>query len=409
MPSQKATLTIDLPNTHNVITFKPPSTPQFSRTTPNYRTQDPTELRGSLELYLPSKRQVKSIKVGLKNVEEIIINGKPTRRLVLNEELLISVNELMHQGVHKYEFSFILDTRTPTYERHSRGGTLQYLEALVEFDEIFSKSLLHKMPLIFVGHPNSEGSFIPFEHIHQDYVEDIGPLEVSFKTQHLTIAGYILIEIYLPSPVPGLEIRGVKVSLEQHTTIHDEEKVIEKLPVNVNVLLDEGGKTDCIIRAPEHDSVIEGRYFVRLPKDDDCRPSTLDWSLARLRQAHFLVVDMLYKREKLKMATVKIPLVLPQCLLSADSIALPTYTDTGYPVPSKRHWEMPLPQHYINCSCGKDDKSLKADAEGANNPDTYVPSREGIWISDLRTKEESIPSRDSYEEIRAAKRVNEYY
>lgn len=398
---------LDLPNTHNVIVLTEPSY-LASRSVPNYSTQDIYELRGTLELFLPTKRRIKRIQVKLQNVEEVIINGKSSRRLALDETLEVNVDEeLMERGVHLYEFNLRLDSCTPNYDRHPSGGTLQYLEATVEFDELFSRSLMRRMPLLFISHPNGEG-FIPLDHVHQDYVEDLGPLEVSFKTQHLTIAGYILVEMYLPSPAPSLEIKGLTVSLEQHTSIHDDGHLVETLPVDTHVLLDEGGRGDYMMRAPEHSVAIRSFYYVKLPTDDYCRPSTLDWSRARLRQQHFIKFDLLYKKEKLRSASVKIPVVLPQCLLSVDSVTLPMYSDAGYPVPSKRLWDQPLPQYYDNCSCGKDSLTLKADAEGVRNLEKFTPKKEGIWLTDLRVKEESISSRDSYEEIRAAKRVNEY-
>ncbi|TIA91392.1 hypothetical protein E3P99_01119 [Wallemia hederae] len=409
MPNAKPTLTIDLPNSHNVLQFKPLSYIQ-SRTIPDYTVQDVCELRGTLELFLPTVRRIKAIRVTLKNVEEVIIRGKSSRRIVLEETVTVNTHEeLMERGVHIYEFNLRVDSRTPTYERHPCGGTLQYLEAIVEFNEMFSRSLTHRIPLLFVSHPMGDG-VIPLDHTHQDYVDDLGPFEVSFKTQHLTVGGFILVEMYLPSPAPGLEVRAITVSLEQHTSVHDDGKLMETLPVDTHTLLSEQPKKDasCLIKVPENSAAIKSFHYAKLPTDDYCRPSTLDWSLARLRQQHFITFDLLYKKDKLRCATVKIPVILPQCLLSVDSVTLPTYGEAGYPVPTKRLWDQPLPRSYTNCSCGKDSLILKADAEGVHDLKKYKPRDEGIWIANLRVKEESISSRDSHEEVRAAKRVNEY-
>lgn len=407
MPLQKSSLTIDLPNTHNVIVLKEPAFLSSSRV-PNYSSQEVYELRGTLELFLPARRRIRSIQVKLQNVEEAVVHGRMSRRLVLDETLEVSVDEEgLDRGVHIYEFNLRIDSRTPNYDRHPRGGTMQYLEATVQFHELFSRALTRRIPLIFVSHPNGEG-FIPLDHVHRDYVDELGPLEVSFKTQHLTIAGYIMVEMYLPSPAPALEIKGLSVTLEQHTSIHDNGHLVETLPVDTHTLLEKGGREDCLMRAPNHSAAIRCFYYVKLPTDDYCRPSTLEWSMARLRHQHFIKFDLLYKKEKLRCASVNVPVILPQCLLSVDSVTLPTYSDAGYPVPSKRLWDQPLPQYYNNCSCGKDSLTLKADAEGVQNLDKFTPKKQGIWLTDLRHKEESISSRDSYEEIRAAKRVNEY-
>ena len=102
MPPNKPSLTIDLPNSHNVFTFKPPQTPSTSRRHPPYSTSDPVEVRGSLDLLLPTKRHVKSINVALKIQEDVISKfGYRERELVLNETLHVQADEIMHQGVHR--------------------------------------------------------------------------------------------------------------------------------------------------------------------------------------------------------------------------------------------------------------------------------------------------------------------
>lgn len=90
--------------------------------------------------------------------------------------------------LYRYEFSFIVNTRTPAYERHKNGTVFQWLEATVDFNEFFSRPLISKVHLIFIVHPYG-GGYIPFEHIHHDFIDNLGPYEISLKTQHLTVAG----------------------------------------------------------------------------------------------------------------------------------------------------------------------------------------------------------------------------
>ena len=208
------------------------------------------------------------------------------------------------------------------------------------------------------------------------------------------------------------------MKLKQQTTIHSKDgKSIDHLEPQIHQLLALGSNsTDLIIS--DDGSAIQSRWLARLPIDDQCRPSTVEWSNNRLRQKHELILDLVYKKDKIRCVTITVPIILPTCLLSVESVTLPTYSDAGYPVPSKRFWDLPVPNFYYNCSCGRSSEVMKAVAEGVTNVHEYVKNshlrREGIWKCDIRHRDSNISDGSdtnpsiSGDEIRAAKRVNEY-
>lgn len=160
MLPDKPTLSINLHNPTNVITLSP--------------STDSVKVSGQVELNLPSKQSVKYVKIKMKNAEEIVKYSKRDEKLFMHEVLSFKQNESLDEGVHKYDFDFHVSKTQPCF---AAGDVAAYIEAKVEFDELLANPLVTNMFIILVGSP-SDSQYIPLEHIHQDFVEDVGSFEM---------------------------------------------------------------------------------------------------------------------------------------------------------------------------------------------------------------------------------------
>ncbi|TIA78760.1 hypothetical protein E3P98_03674 [Wallemia ichthyophaga] len=361
MSPDKPTLSIKLHNHTNVITLCP--------------STDNVRVSGQVELNLPTKQSVKFIKIKMKNAEEIVKYAKRDEKMFMHEVLTFKQNESLDQGLHKYDFDFHVSKSQPCF---AAGDVAAYIEAKVEFDEILAHPLIANMFIILLGSP-SDSQQISLEHIHQDFVEDVGSFEVSFKSKHLTTQGFIDIGLYLPSAAPGLEIKGVKVKFEQHTVIQNKDKVISTPPVDKEVLLLEGSRDSTLIRANSEQDAITGHWILQLPSNDNIKPTTMEFSQGRIQRKHYLEFNIMFKKDTLRLAAVRVPLTITQRTLSTAAQVPSDYGQSSNPIPTKRFWELPHSHLFSHCPADTTEDDLKSAAVG-----NAIGAPQGLSLSALR-------------------------
>ncbi|TIA85889.1 hypothetical protein E3P99_03860 [Wallemia hederae] len=359
--SSKPLLKINLANPTNVVTLSP--------------STDSVKVSGQVELHLPSKQSVKFVKIKMKNAEEIVKYSKRDEKLHIHEVVTFKQGESLSEGTHKYDFDFHVSKSQPCF---AAGDVAAYIEAKVEFDDMLAQPLIANMFIIIVASPQ-DSQYVPLEHIHQDFVEDVGSFEVSFKSNHLTTQGYIDVGMYLPSAAPGLEIKGVKVKFEQHTTVHDSKKVISTPPVDKEVLHLEGDGDSTLIKAESDNEAIFGHWILRLPANDRIKSTTMDFSNGRIQRKHYLEFNVMFKKDTLRLASVRVPLVVGQRVLSTASQFPEDYGQSTNPIPAKRFWELPAANFFSHCPADHTEEDLKAAAIGNAGHE-----RQGLWLSGLR-------------------------
>ncbi|TIA95016.1 hypothetical protein E3P94_03922 [Wallemia ichthyophaga] len=314
-----ATLHIDLPRSHNVITHSP--------------DEPEKELAGIATLNLPTKRFIKSIDVDLKCVEEVHLSRGKEKHELLSERFNICGEETLDAGVHELDFFFYIPN-TFVYERHSHGTCFQYLKATVIFNEWIALPLSRKLDLLFAAHPIGWG-YIPFGESVESSIEGLGPVEVAFNTRHLTVSCVIEMEMHLPQAVADLRVHGIRLSVEQATMLfsRNDQHYKETLPPKTVAILNQGTNTLNSNILPDRLSQtypIKARYLARLPDDTVIRGSHCDYTDCAIRSTHKLVLEIWHSTHSNPLvyrARIALPVRIPHCLLSFDSVLLPRYED----------------------------------------------------------------------------------
>ncbi|TIA87672.1 hypothetical protein E3P99_03041 [Wallemia hederae] len=314
-----ATLTLNLPRSHNVFTFSP---------------IEPTkEIVGIATLTLPTARKIKSIDVDLKGVEEVHLSRGKEKHELISERFNICGERTMQAGEHHLDFFFFVPN-TFVYERHSHGTSFQYIKATVVFDEWMAFTLTQKLDLLFAAHPKGWG-YIPFGESVQTAVDGLGPVEVTYNTRHLTVSAVLEMELHLARAASDLRVHGLQLSVEQLTTLfsRSDAQYKEVLPAVSHVILNKGSKTMSTDILPERlsqDYPIKARYLTRLPDDTKIRGSHCDYTDSAIQSTHRLVLDIwhsTYAKPVVYKARIALPVKIPHCLLSFDSVLLPRYED----------------------------------------------------------------------------------
>lgn len=378
-----AELRIDLPSSHNVITFGP---------------HDPhKELRGIAHLSLPAARSIKSIDVEFKCVEEVHLSSGKEKHELLSERFNLYGQKVLEKGTHEFDFFFNVPNCF-VYERHSRGTCHQFLYATVQFDEWIAFPLTHKLDLLFAAHPHGWG-YIPFGESVQNHIDGLGPIEVAFNTRHLTVSCVIETTLHLPNAEKDLQIHGLRLSVEQNTILcsRSNPNTVEKLPPLTLQMLNIGSNKLTTNILPERLSTaypIKGRYLARFPDDQLLRGSSFEFVDSAIKHQHKLLLEIwhsTYAKKQVFKARIAMPIRIPHCLLSFDSVLLPKYEDHVKTKQlcqnDKRDYAGIGKEKQESCNCTKSYEEAKAvamsmyDIVSPIDRNTGVSNKEGFWIS----------------------------
>ncbi|GAA6034601.1 hypothetical protein JCM8097_005417 [Rhodosporidiobolus ruineniae] len=191
-------------------------------------------LKGSLSLFLPKPRKLKSLTVKLVGrydltwpldsghhpVHESGVVFERTVRL-LDEQ---GVNELeLEKGEHEFEFLFLLPNNAPTWERSTNGRVRYSYQAVCSFSGALTPDLHAPARVIYpLPWPNPTPVLTPPPPL-QVHVEDAfpetGPFAVDLHSQHIVVGGLLMLCLRLPSPPQTLFLHSVKLSIVQTTFI----------------------------------------------------------------------------------------------------------------------------------------------------------------------------------------------
>lgn len=92
--------------------------------------------------------------------------------------------------IFRFEFVFTVDPHY-TFDKQESCSITQYLKTIVNFKDNYLP-LSCKLDLIFIPHPNGDG-LIPFNKVVRNHIEFLGPFEVRFHANHLTVGSKFLI------------------------------------------------------------------------------------------------------------------------------------------------------------------------------------------------------------------------
>lgn len=171
----------------------------------------------------------------------------------------------------------------------------------------------------------------------------------------------------------------MKVKFEQHTVIQDGQKLISTPPVDKELLHIEGGRDSTLIRAKSEDEAIFGHWILQLPSNDKIKPTTMDFSQGRIQRKHYLEFNIMFKKDTLRLAAVRVPLTIGQRVLSTSAQVPSDYGHSSNPIPTKRFWELPYLHYFSHCPAVASEDDLKAVAIG-----NASSTRHGLWLSALR-------------------------
>jgi len=158
-------------------------------------------------------------------------------------------------------------------------------------------------------------NILDYARTHRSYIDDLGPLAIHVRTQHLTVGGYLRIGLSLPSPSPNCKLIRLEIAILQNTTLHSRKRVnhVEKCPTEkIQFLSVEGQELSQRCRGN-----VQGNWILRIPACDRVRPSTLQGSKdASIRLTHQLEIRIVFDAEgnnsdKPMIYTAQWPLILP--------------------------------------------------------------------------------------------------
>lgn len=158
----------------------------------------------------------------------------------------------------------------------------------------------------------------PFSFTLADFVDTVGIVRVSVRSAHLTVGGIMHVQITIDEPILSqTEIPTIDIILQQRviTQSRKDPQLSHPFPAKYLTLqsipftdlqsaaLPQGGSQET--------SSVRGKWTVRLPNDDNCRPSTWEFSDDAIKVAHVIEIRLNLVREgKIQPISIQRPIQL---------------------------------------------------------------------------------------------------
>ena len=179
------------------------------------------------------------------------------------------------------------------------------------------------------------------------------------RTSHITVACILHISVYIDEPVmSGASLKSIDVLLNQMVKTrsrkdplitHDfapEQHVLKAIPA---LDLQPVASTSTSQSAP---ASIGGKWIIRLPDDDHCRPTTWMFSDDAIKIEHTIEFSLNLESEgQARVVSIKRPIHLLHCLNAVYSTVLPVYTEIDPKPPQPTVLCRARPKSFQQCVC----------------------------------------------------------
>ncbi|KAL8277053.1 hypothetical protein RQP46_010587 [Phenoliferia psychrophenolica] len=330
---------------------------------PSGRPTDDPILRGTVTLTLAAPRRVTTISCQLKGVVTVGAGDyRYDTSLSLLKTLAIDVGgERLAKGEHSYHFSFIIPSSTATQERSKYGTCRHTVRAWCDGLGSFGSTVFSPfIPVWIIANPAAPGELPQgLEIVVQDFGGDIGPIAMHVSSSHLTVSSLVFLNITFLAP-PALKIMSVAAFIQQSFELTYLDPAIGTFsPPRQRKTLFYADQTTPIVeegsllarenlgRGATQPLAFESRRMspkplveiaageewsysriVRVPDDDQVRPSTLEGTSTRIRVKHKLVTEVRYRTpgsKKDMILEMSTDVVIASCCCLSDSLLLPSY------------------------------------------------------------------------------------
>jgi hypothetical protein len=260
----------------------------------------------------------------------------------------------LQKGVHGFEFAFIIPADSAPYER-SPYGRVRYIIKATAFGAGRAKTNLEAWrDLVPVVNPSPEGGPTALTILYNDLHPTVGLISIACTSNNISVGGIFNVDIHSPTPPTDLIVYLVRVSIETSVELRTRKKGKQKVPAQRHKLFEkgwvpprpsdphgpgDGKKSEGLIRDPtkqgcRSDDAWTVQGLGRMPNDNVVRSSTLPRTRAAIRFTHHLLIEVVHSREpdladeerKLKVFSLRQPIVLPSCCVAYDAVSLPAYT-----------------------------------------------------------------------------------
>lgn len=185
---------------------------------------------------------------------------------------------------------------------------------------------------------------LDYARTHHTAVNQLGPISIHMRSQHLTVGGYLRMGLTLPAPAPGVTVHRIVFTVIQQVTLHSRRggTISKCAPERIPIFTIEGAELLKCISSPPADNgeamslPISGDWIAKLPSDDVIRPTTLEGSRqAALKITHSLETRVHFctaptpenSNESLKtIYSAAWPITLASCCCLCRSLKLPLYS-----------------------------------------------------------------------------------
>ncbi|GAA95572.1 uncharacterized protein L969DRAFT_85255 [Mixia osmundae IAM 14324] len=363
----------------------------------SWPSHDPI-LRGSIILFLPRPKAIRSITVTLTGHADLALRARPYESVnILEKSLDIAIckeDQQLSKGYHAFSFSFIVPSSTAVYERCVHGRIFHRISATARGVGLTGTSLSNYGYLHIIANPEPTPQDMPTpcQLIVNDFVEDIGPFVLRVDSPNLLVGGLLQVQLRLLSPpasAAGADcptpVYSISAFIVQHCVLRSlsDPEYIERPPYSKILLFRREGesmslpcdnprnvKTEPFVVKSPLAFIAPGDEYkfsqtARLGDDNTIRPSTLKGTETPISFSHKIVVEIVYDKldangDVFARKKVKVEKSLPpiaSCCCTLESVTLPVY-ECEDSLPAQRVMEdqvQTMPRtagHFMTCNCG---------------------------------------------------------
>jgi len=286
----------------------------------------------------PQPPSIESLKVQLTGSESLGFPNGPFEQNVLTyatkavEDTCFT--RLVPGNAYRWEVPVEVNNDATPYERMRFGRVFQKMKVKLVWGNQSWKNKYKNLEVerdVWMTCIPRVSNVLDYARTHRTFIDQLGPLAIHVRTQHLTVGGYLRIGLSLPSPSPTCKLIRMEVAILQSTTLHSRKRRghIENCPIEkIKFHTAEGNDLLEILQGTRQNQVM------RIPSCDRIRPSTLNGSKdASIRLSHQLEIRLVFQDDvdspggKPLVYTAKWPLVLPSCSCRWKSLKLPSYSE----------------------------------------------------------------------------------
>lgn len=276
----------------------------------------------------------------------------------------------------RFEFSIIIPSSTPGYERCAYGRVYYYVRAKAISAGPLGFDLTDSREVLLVINPNPAGEPSGLSWHHDQIIDGLGAMSIDLESTHLTIGGPVHLRLHLHEPPKGATLHCINVSLLQYITLRNKDRSKEeKAPAVAVKFFQIGSRKHEPLLNPYEEVDEDGwkhEWIGRLPDDDHARPTTVKTNKTSIIISHQLLVQIFVTpsnldgehkdkddKSQMKVVSIRRPIFVSSCCVSLDSITLPAYEEVA-----------PNQDIMYECACGQPLQSLIA-------KETAVPAQQG--------------------------------